>query len=102
MTCREERAKNMLNHSPSTFNDASTGQETNINIENTAPPTTSNTFRNSIAEKNSRNQKKPESKSISWLHRPCLWVAEGIKWFPVAFISAVIGWSYYAFVGKYL
>jgi len=83
---------------PSTFNDASTGQETNINIENTAPPTTSNTFRNSIAEKNSRNQKKPESKSISWLHRPCLWVAEGIKWFPVAFISAVIGWSYYAFV----
>lgn len=36
--------------------------------------------------------------NISWIRRPCLWVAMGIKWLPVAFISAVICWSYYAFV----
>ena len=35
---------------------------------------------------------------ISWICRPCLWIAVAIKWLPVAFISAVIGWSYYAFV----
>lgn len=44
------------------------------------------------------NVNKPETKDISWLRRPCLWVAVGIKWLPVAFISAVISWSYYAFV----
>ncbi len=36
--------------------------------------------------------------ATSWLMRPCLWVAVGIKWLPVLFISAVIAWSYYAFV----
>ena len=41
---------------------------------------------------------KEENNSLAWLKRPCLLVAIGIKWLPVAFISSVIGWSYYAFV----
>ena len=79
-----------------TANDASIGQETNIPIENT---NSNNTINTANKTNNYCQQKKPETKNISWLHRPCLWVAEGIKWLPVAFISAVIGWSYYAFVG---
>ena len=35
---------------------------------------------------------------LSWLRRPCLVVATVIKWIPVIFITAVIAWSYYAFV----
>ena len=38
------------------------------------------------------------STKVSWLRRPCLIVATGIKWIPVAFIAGVIGWSYYAFI----
>lgn len=41
---------------------------------------------------------KANAKDTSWIRRPCLWVAVGIKWLPVAFITSVIGWSYYAFV----
>jgi len=78
-----------------TANDASTGQDTTIPIENINSNNTNNTANKT---NNYCQQKKPETKNISWLHRPCLWVAEGIKWLPVAFISAVIGWSYYAFV----
>jgi hypothetical protein len=35
---------------------------------------------------------------LSWLRRPCLIVATGIKWLPVLFIAGVISWSYYAFI----
>ena len=35
---------------------------------------------------------------LSWLRRPCLIVATGIKWLPVLFITGVICWSYYAFI----
>ena len=43
----------------------------------------------------------PHSQSrskLSWLRRPCLIVATGIKWLPVLFITGVISWSYYAFI----
>ena len=78
----------MLNLSTPMRNDASTGRETSISIE----------ANKSIEKNTTAHHKKPESKNISWLHRPCLWIAEGIKWLPVTFITAVIGWSYYAFV----
>ena len=99
----ENKNKNCSNGRAPTLNNANTGQDTHIAMDNNASNTnsTSNTNRNSKPFKNpSSGQKKPETKNISWLHRPCLWVAEGIKWLPVAFISAVISWSYYAFVGK--
>ena len=38
------------------------------------------------------------SRKASFLRRPCLIVASGIKWTPVIFITSVVGWSYYAFV----
>jgi len=43
------------------------------------------------------SQSQPRSK-ISWLRRPCLIIATGIKWLPVFFIIGVISWSYYAFI----
>ena len=43
------------------------------------------------------NHMQPRSK-MGWLRRPCLIVATGIKWLPVFFITAVIAWSYYAFI----
>ena len=43
------------------------------------------------------SQSEPHSK-ISWLRRPCLIIANGIKWLPVLFITGVISWSYYAFI----
>ena len=46
----------------------------------------------------SSQQNSTKEDNISWLKRPCLLVAVGIKWLPVAFITSVIGWSYYAFV----
>ena len=42
---------------------------------------------------NSQNQSK-----LSLLRRPCLIIANGIKWLPVLFITGVISWSYYAFI----
>lgn len=48
--------------------------------------------------KTARKNNPNKNDTISWIRRPCLWVAIGIKWLPVAFISAVIAWSYYAFV----
>ena len=41
----------------------------------------------------------PENQSkLSLLRRPCLIIANGIKWLPVLFITGVISWSYYAFI----
>jgi len=42
---------------------------------------------------NSQNQSK-----LGLLRRPCLIIANGIKWLPVLFITGVISWSYYAFI----
>ena len=69
--------------------------EKNHDVEAAAAAASLNGGANST--KHSSNESK-DSKDISWIHRPCLWVAICIKWLPVAFISAVIAWSYYAFV----
>ena len=44
----------------------------------------------------SNNSQSPSKMSI--LRRPCLIIANGIKWLPVLFITGVISWSYYAFI----
>ena len=58
----------------------------------------SNHSEHNHSSQNSNNTKENVSWLHRYLHRPCLVVAEGIKWLPVAFITAVISWSYYAFV----
>jgi len=40
----------------------------------------------------------PSPSKLSLLRRPCLIIANGIKWLPVLFITGVISWSYYAFI----
>ena len=46
---------------------------------------------------NVSSQSQPSSK-LALLRRPCLIIANGIKWLPVFFITGVISWSYYAFI----
>lgn len=62
-------------------------------IETGQPPPHPN---NGIIQNGASSSTKEDN--ISWMKRPCLLIAVGIKWLPVAFISSVIGWSYYAFV----
>ena len=53
---------------------------------------------NGLLHQNGASSLSSTKEDISWIKRPCLLLAVGIKWLPVAFISSVIGWSYYAFV----
>lgn len=54
---------------------------------------------NGMASSNGQATSSPSNQNkLHWVRRPCLWVAIGIKWLPVGFITGVICWSYYAFV----
>ena len=53
---------------------------------------------NGASVSTSMTSKEENNSNLAWLKRPCLIVAIGIKWLPVAFITSIIAWSYYAFV----
>ena len=61
-------------------------------------PKSHNNHQNGSANCENSGKNSKNGENVSWLHRPCLIIAEGIKWLPVGFISAVVCWSYYAFI----
>ena len=85
-------------HLPDTGGNSPASDPTLQPISQKAYPDGSDPGQMEAGQRPSSSSYSPPRSKVSLLRRPCLIIANGIKWLPVFFITGVISWSYYAFI----